>query len=245
MIILPAIDLMGGRVVRLRQGRKEDVTVYDENPGRVARLWAEGGAGWIHVVDLDGAFEGGPRNLEAINAITASCGVPCELGGGLRTLEHLQTALAAGVRRVILGSRAAESLDFVAQAVETLGSEAVAVGIDAKDGKVAVRGWVETTGWDALDLARQVVRLGVGTIIYTDVATDGMLTGPNVKAMADMVQALPGTQIIASGGVSAVHDIRALAEVPGLYGVIVGRALYEGRLTVPEAVAAASIEKTG
>lgn len=227
MIVLPAIDLMRGHVVRLRQGRKEDVTVYSDDPAAFARRWVEEGAEWLHIVDLDGAFTGEPANLAHVLAIVNAAGVPCELGGGMRTVESVQAALDAGVTRVVLGSRACDSMEFVREMATRFGSERIAVGIDAKDGKVAVKGWTETSGWDALTLAQAASVAGAGVIIYTDIATDGMLQGPNLAAMREMVAAVD-VPVIASGGVSTADDITALGAIEGLYGVIVGKALYDG-----------------
>jgi phosphoribosylformimino-5-aminoimidazole carboxamide ribotide isomerase len=227
VIVLPAIDLMRGHVVRLRQGRKEDVTVYSDDPAAFARRWVEEGAEWLHIVDLDGAFTGEPANLAHVLAIVNAAGVPCELGGGMRTVESVQAALDAGVTRVVLGSRACDSMEFVREMATRFGSERIAVGIDAKDGKVAVKGWTETSGWDALTLAQAASVAGAGVIIYTDIATDGMLQGPNLAAMREMVAAVD-VPVIASGGVSTADDITALGAIEGLYGVIVGKALYDG-----------------
>ena len=233
MLILPAIDLMDGQVVRLEQGRADRKTVYDHDPVAMARQWQDQGAQYLHLVDLDGAFHGELRNLSVVRAITGALDVPCELGGGLRTLEALEQVFNAGVQRAIIGSKACESLEFVREAVKAFGGERLAVGIDAKDGKVAIRGWVEVTTWDALDLARAVADLGVGTVIYTDISTDGMLSGPNVAAQRAMRSAIPRSQLIASGGVGCLADIEALTAIDGLYGVIVGKALYDGKVDLP------------
>lgn len=224
---------MGGKVVRLEQGRADRKTVYAHDPVTTARRWQDQGASYLHLVDLDGAFEGELRNLEAVRAITGALEIPCELGGGLRTMEALEKVFAAGVARAILGSKACESLEFIGEAVRAFGGERLAVGIDAKDGKVAVRGWVEVTKWEALELARAVTDLGVGTVIYTDISTDGMLAGPNVAAQRAMRAAVPQAQLIASGGVGSLADIEALRAIEGLYGVIVGKALYDGKLDLP------------
>lgn len=239
MTILPAIDILGGRVVRLRQGRREDVTVYGDDPAAFAVRWRDEGASWLHIVDLDGAFEGAPRNLEAVRRIVTAVRIPCELGGGMRDEPAVQAALDAGIARVIIGSKAAGSLDFVASLVARFGGERIAVGIDARDGKVAVRGWTESSDLTALDLARQAVATGAQTIIYTDIATDGMLGGPNVPAMRAMCETT-NASVIASGGVSAPADVAALRAIPGIGGAIVGKALYDGRTTLPEMLRAAA-----
>lgn len=233
MLILPAIDLMDGQVVRLEQGRADRKTVYHTDPAAMARKWQDEGGQYLHLVDLDGAFTGELKNLDSVRAICAALRVPCELGGGLRTLTALEQVFAAGVSRAIIGSKACESLDFIREAVRTFGGDKLAVGIDAKDGKVAIKGWVEVSTWDALDLARRVTDLGVGTVIYTDISTDGMLQGPNLAAQRAMLAAIPQAQLVASGGVGSLKDIQALRQIPGLYGVIVGKALYDGKISLP------------
>jgi phosphoribosylformimino-5-aminoimidazole carboxamide ribotide isomerase len=235
MTIYPAIDIKSGRCVRLTQGKADQETIYAENPASVAAEFKAAGSPWVHVVDLDGAFLGEPQNLPAIQAI-AGVGLKVQLGGGLRTRVAVDRALALGVTRVVIGTRAAESEAFVGELVQAYG-ERIAVGIDAKDGKVAVKGWVDTTGTGALDLARRMGRLGVRTIIYTDIGTDGMLTGPNFAAQETMLQ-VGGFGVIASGGVSRREDIVRLAELARRYanldGVIVGKALYEKRVNLPD-----------
>jgi len=240
MTIYPAIDIKAGRCVRLTQGKADQETVYSLNPAEVAAQFKAEGSEWVHVVDLDGAFCGQPQNLAAVAAIVAT-GLKVQLGGGLRGAASLARALAAGATRVVLGTRAAESADFVAEMVGLYG-ERVAVGIDAKNGKVAVKGWVDTTDTGALDLALRVSELGVRTIIYTDIGTDGMLTGPNLPAQAAVAEvvAASGARIIASGGVANLADVTALASLArthaNLHGVIIGKAIYEKRLTVAQAL---------
>ncbi len=244
MTIYPAIDIKAGRCVRLTQGKADQETVYSLHPEEVAAQFKAEGAEWVHVVDLDGAFCGEPQNLAAVAAIVAT-GLKVQLGGGLRNAAALDRALATGAQRVVLGTRAAESADFVAEMVGLYG-ERVAVGIDAKNGKVAVKGWVDTTETGALDLARRVAGLGVRTIIYTDIGTDGMLTGPNLPAQAAVADAVAatGAQIIASGGVAQLADVTALAALArshaNLHGVIIGKAIYEKRLSVAQALAEVS-----
>jgi phosphoribosylformimino-5-aminoimidazole carboxamide ribotide isomerase len=231
MTIYPAIDIKGGRCVRLTQGRADQETVYAENPSDVALQFKAAGSSWVHVVDLDGAFAGEPQNLPLVKAI-AALGIKVELGGGLRTLTAVERALDAGVSRVVIGTRAAESAAFVGELVQKFG-EKIAVGIDAKNGMVAVKGWVDTTGTGALALAKQMDELGVQTLIYTDIGTDGMLTGPNFAAQEAMLAA-GKFKVIASGGVSQREDVVKLTELarrhPNLDGVIVGKALYEKRV---------------
>jgi phosphoribosylformimino-5-aminoimidazole carboxamide ribotide isomerase len=238
MTIYPAIDLKGGRCVRLTQGRADQETVYAENPAAVAAEFHAAGSGWVHVVDLDGAFAGEPANLTAVQAIVA-VGMKVELGGGLRTREAVARVLAAGVSRAVIGTRAAESETFVRELVAEFGDQ-IAVGIDAKEGKVAVKGWVDTTALGAVTLAQRMDALGVATIIYTDIGTDGMLTGPNFAAQEIMLQSVKA-RVIASGGVSRREDVVKLAELSHRYanldGVIVGKALYEGRVQLPDLLA--------
>src|SRR5688500_13673703 len=215
--IIPAIDLQGGRCVRLIQGDFSQATVYGDDPPGMARRWEAAGASRIHVVDLDGAKAGGPRQLSVVAEIARAVSVPVQLGGGMRTLEDVDAALAAGVDRIIIGTRAIEEPSFVDEALGRFG-ERVGVGIDAKDGRVAVRGWVDVSDVDALDLARSMAGRGVKTIVYTDIARDGMLIGPNVDAMQRMAEAVPDVAVIASGGVGALGDVLDLAKT-GTVGV--------------------------
>ena len=235
MTIYPAIDIKSGRCVRLTQGRADQETVYAENPADVAKQFLATGSSLVHVVDLDGAFQGEPQNLPAVRSI-ASLGMKVQLGGGLRTRAAVERALGFGVTRVVIGTRAAESESFIAELVREFG-EKIAVGIDAKDGKVAVKGWVDTTGLEALTFAQRMEALGVSTIIYTDIGTDGMMTGPNLKAQEAMLRAVK-CQIIASGGVSRREDVIGLTELnrrhANLNGVIVGKAIYEQRVDLAD-----------
>lgn len=227
MLLYPAIDLMNGQAVRLRQGRAAEKTVYSDDPPAVAREWAGRGGDWLHVVDLDAAFTGVQANLETVRRMVAAIAIPVQLGGGLRDEQAIERALGAGVSRVVIGTRAAESLAFVARAVQRFGGDKIAVGIDARDGMVAVKGWTETTGVAAADLARQVAAAGVAAVIYTDIATDGMLQGPNIAATGEMVSSTP-CPVIASGGVSSARDLALLDGIHGLSGAIIGRALFDG-----------------
>ena len=233
MIILPAIDLKDGKCVRLRQGRAEDVTVYGDDPAQQARDWREQGGQELHVVDLDGAFAGTPRHAEVIRRIIEAFGGPVEVGGGIRTPEALNAVIEAGAARAIIGSAALDDPEFLASAVELYG-ERIAVGIDARNGFVQTKGWVETTKVKATDLAEAVAKAGVKTIIYTDTATDGMLGGPNLTQMAAICDAAPTCQITASGGVSSPYDVANLKalERTNLRAAIVGKALYDGRTTL-------------
>ena len=233
MVILPAIDLKGGVCVRLRQGRAEDVTTYNDDPAAQARDWRDQGGRELHVVDLDGAFAGTPKHAEIIREIIEAFGGPVEVGGGLRTPEALDAVIEAGATRAIIGSAALEDPEFLTRAVEQYGDR-IAVGIDARDGFVQTRGWVTTTAVKATDLAKAVEKIGVKTIIYTDTATDGMLGGPNLEQMAAICDAAPSCQITASGGVSSPTDVKNLMALgkPNLRAAIVGKALYDGRATI-------------
>ena len=235
MVILPAIDLKDGKCVRLRQGRADDVTVYGDDPAEQARDWANQGGQELHVVDLDGAFAGTPKHADVIRKIIAAFGGPVEVGGGLRTPEALAAVIEAGATRAIIGSAALEDPEFLASAVELYGDR-IAVGIDARNGFVQTKGWVETTQTRATDLAQAVAKAGVKTIIYTDTATDGMLGGPNLAQMAAICDAAPTCQITASGGVSSPFDVENLKalERSNLRAAIVGKALYDGRTTLRE-----------
>jgi phosphoribosylformimino-5-aminoimidazole carboxamide ribotide isomerase len=241
MQLYPAIDLMSGQAVRLRQGRADEKTVYSDDPVAVARDWEARGGDWLHVVDLDAAFAGEQTNLGVVRKIVQAIGVPLQLGGGIRDAAAIERALGAGVSRVVIGTRAAEDESFVARAVENFGGDKIAVGIDARDGFVAVRGWTESTKVAAADLARRVGELGVGAVIYTDIATDGMLQGPNIKAIKEILTCTKAP-VLASGGVSSAADLCALAEVGGLAGAIIGKALFDGRIqgNLREAMARAS-----
>lgn len=239
--ILPAVDLKGGKCVRLCQGRADDETVYGEDPAAQAREWVRQGAAWLHVVDLDGAFQGRPAHLDVIGQMVAAAGIPVECGGGLRTDADLDALLARGVRRAILGTRALERVEELAALAQRFG-ERLAVGIDARDGLVQVKGWTETSRTTAVELAARAAAAGVRTIIYTDTATDGMLRGPNFAGNAELCDAVgPDCRVIASGGITTADDIRRLRALgkANLAGAIVGKALYEGRTTLPDLLAAA------
>lgn len=229
MQLYPAIDLMGGQAVRLRQGRASEKTVYSNTPPAVAREWEARGGDWLHIVDLDAAFTGRHANLDCARAITAAVSIPVQMGGGMRDEESIRNALDAGVSRVVIGTRAAEDPDFIRRAVERFGGEKIAVGIDARDGRVAVKGWTESTGIEAAALAGELAAAGIGALIYTDIATDGMLQGPNLAAVASMVRAA-ACPVIASGGVSSAGDLADLGGIAGLEGAIIGKALFDGRI---------------
>jgi phosphoribosylformimino-5-aminoimidazole carboxamide ribotide isomerase len=236
MIIFPAIDIRGGKCVRLLQGDYNRETVYSENPAEQAELWQKQGGRFLHLVDLDGAREGHPVNLKTVKAICEKIEIPCELGGGIRTYDDATRVLDLGVARIILGTAACDSPTLVEQLIEKLGAEKIVIGIDARDGKAAIKGWLESSGRDAVELAVKFSETGVKRIIYTDISTDGMLKGPNLEAVAKLCDRIPEGRIIASGGVSRPRDIKNLKalEKANLEGAIVGKALYDGRTSLKE-----------
>jgi phosphoribosylformimino-5-aminoimidazole carboxamide ribotide isomerase len=233
--ILPAIDLRGGRCVRLLQGDYARETVFSDDPAAMARRWADAGARRLHVVDLDGARTGRPENLSIVRQIAASVAVPVQLGGGIRDREAVLAALEAGVERVILGTALVTGAPNVIDALLAELGEQVVVGVDARDGRVAVQGWTETTGRDVVELARELESRGARRLVYTDISSDGMLAGPNLEGIRRMVEAL-SIPVIAAGGVSSAADVRRLAELAplGLEGVIIGKALYTGAVRLEE-----------
>lgn len=234
MQIYPAIDLRDGKCVRLKQGDYAQETVFGADPAAMAQRWVADGATYLHLVDLDGAKEGKPINGKSIRAIVKASGVPCQLGGGLRTEDDIKQALGWGVTRVIVGTKALQSPAWIAQMTQRFPGRIV-LGIDAKGGKVATQGWLDVSEITALDLARQCARPPLSAIIYTDISRDGMMQGANVAAMAEMAAAVP-LPVIASGGVTTLDDVKRLQE-NGLAGCIIGRALYEGQLNLREVVA--------
>jgi phosphoribosylformimino-5-aminoimidazole carboxamide ribotide isomerase len=234
MIPIPAIDLLGGRCVRLSQGQYDQETVYGDDPVAMALHWQALGAQRLHVVDLDGAKEGSPRNHDLIAGIAMTLTIPVQVGGGIREAETIEKLLTLGVDRCILGTRAAQDRPWAEQMFRAFG-ERLILGIDAKDGFVAVKGWLETTALTAVELALALKPVGAARIIYTDISRDGMLTGPNVEATARLA-AETGMAVIASGGMSTLDDLRHLAQHPGIEGAIIGRALYTGAIDLAEAV---------
>jgi phosphoribosylformimino-5-aminoimidazole carboxamide ribotide isomerase len=245
MIILPAIDLKGGRCVRLRQGLADEGTVYSDDPVEMAKYWEAEGGEFLHVVDLDGAFDGSPAHLDVIGRIVAAISIPVEVGGGLRSDDDVRRLLETGAERAIIGTRAFSDTDSLAETVKKFGDH-IAVGIDARDGLVQVKGWVETTDMPAVDLACRADALGVKTLIVTDTATDGMMVGTNVAAMDEVCRAV-SCNVIASGGVTAPKDVKELTALqhPNLYGAIVGKALYEKTTTLAEMKAACGEREKG
>jgi len=236
MIIFPAIDIRAGRCVRLTEGRFDKETVFSDHPAAMAKRWQNEGAEFLHLVDLDGALAGQPRNMEVVRDIIASVTLPVQLGGGIRTIANIEDALAAGVQRVILGSAAVRNPKLVAEVGKLYGDKIV-VGIDARDGQVAVDGWGIGSGISAGELAKQMADLGVARIIYTDISRDGTLSGVNVAATVALAK-VAGIPVIASGGVKSIQDIVDLLAVSadGIEGVIVGKAIYTGALELAEAI---------
>jgi len=234
LIVIPAIDLKDGQCVRLVQGDPANQTVYSADPAAVARRWQVDGAPYLHVVDLDGAFAGEPRNMDAIRGILNVVDIPVQVGGGIRAADTIEKLLSAGVERVILGTVACESPPLVADWCRRFGPEHIVVGIDARDGMVAVRGWQEATAVSALDLAQTMAAAGVRRLIFTDIHRDGMLTGPNLESLRVICGA--GIPVIASGGISSLADARSVASLAGegVEGMIIGKALYTGDVELRE-----------
>ncbi len=229
MLVIPAIDLDAGRCVRLVQGDFDRQTVYGDDPVEIARRWADLGARWLHVVDLDGARAGRPAQLDLVERI-ARVGVPVQLGGGLRSLEHVREALERGATRVVLGTAAVEAPDLLRAAIVAYGAERVVLGVDARDGLVATRGWRQTTTVRALDVVSEALRVGVERVVFTDIARDGTLSSPNYAALEEVVRT--GARVIASGGVASRAHLERLAGIDGVEAAIVGRALYDGTLSI-------------
>ena len=238
MILIPAIDLYEGKGVRLYKGRYEDMTVYTENPVSTAKEIEAAGASWLHVVDLQGARDGTPVNLPVVKKIVQSTSLSVEMGGGIRSLKTIETILDAGVKRVILGTKALEDEAFLKEALERFGS-AIAVGVDARGGKVATHGWTNTTDVDAEDFIRHLSELGVQTVIATDISKDGAMNGTN-RPLYERLKPIP-VQIIASGGVSSLDDIAALRTI-GVYGAILGKAMYTGAVDLREGLQTAEAD---
>ena len=233
MQIIPAIDLRGGRCVRLRQGNYDDETVFGEDPAAMAAHWVSQGAQRLHLVDLDGARAGRLGNLDSVRAISLRVQVPCQVGGGVRTSETVAELLALGVDRVIVGTGAVTEPEWFRQLCQAF-PQRVCLGLDARDGKIAIEGWTRTSRTAPVDLARHLAGLPLAAIIYTDISRDGMMGGVNLDAIRELTQAV-STPVIASGGVTTLDDVRALARLP-VAGCIVGRALYEGKISLPEAL---------
>jgi len=240
MIVIPAIDIKDGRCVRLLQGRMEDETIYGDTPWEMALRWQAAGAAILHIVDLNGAFEGRGVNDDAVARIVEHVDMLTELGGGIRDMARIDALLSMGISRVILGTAAVENPGLVSEALQRHGPDRILVGIDAKNGIAATRGWATDGGTPAVDLALDMKRRGVERIVYTDIARDGMLVGPNIAETARMARET-GLKVVASGGVSSLDDIRALKklEPDGVDSVITGKAIYEGKFRLEEAIEAA------
>ena len=235
MIILPAIDIKDGRCVRLYHGDFDRLTIYDADPVRVAQRWQDAGASWLHVVDLDGALNGQPASFEVIQRIRGAVSLHIQCGGGMRTLAAMQRMLDTGIDRIVLGTIAVTDPDLLREALRRW-PERVVVGLDARDGRVAIAGWRETSQVQATTLASQLCASGVSRFVYTDIARDGALRGPNLPALQTMQAVIsPGGALIASGGISAVADLQAIAQL-GIEGAIVGKALYTGAIDLAQAI---------
>jgi len=234
MRLYPAIDIKNGQCVRLKQGKFDDVLVYSDKPHEVAMQWEECNASYIHVVDLDGALEGRFTNSEALKKIVDSVAIPVQTGGGIRTCSDIEKNLELGISRVIIGTKAVQSPAFVEEMIKTFGADKIVVGIDARNGMVAIEGWEKISGTSAIELAHVMRECGVNTIVYTDIAKDGMLQGPNLTHTKEMIDKT-GLEIIASGGVSKMKDLDDLEGI-GAKGVIIGKALYEKRIDLLTAI---------
>ncbi|NWG18264.1 MAG: 1-(5-phosphoribosyl)-5-[(5-phosphoribosylamino)methylideneamino]imidazole-4-carboxamide isomerase [Chloroflexi bacterium] len=243
MIIYPAIDMRGGKVVRLKEGDPARQTVFGDDPLATAQLWVEAGAVWIHMVNLDGAFSETNDNLRIVEAV-ARLGVRVQFGGGLRQMDDLARAFEIGVSRVVLGTAAVQQPEMVAQAVRRWGAERICVGLDARGGKIATHGWRQVADLTPVELGRQMMALGVRHALYTDVSRDGGLSGVNIQDTVRLAEAT-GLQVIASGGVRSLEDVRALAETGSVAGAIIGMALYEKRFTLQEALTLAGGKDAG
>ena len=248
MLIIPAIDIRDGKCVRLVKGRLEEETVYSDNPAEMARLWEETGAPMLHLVDLDGAFAGESKNLSVIGRIRESVTIPLQLGGGIRTLEAMENILAMGVNRLVLGTAAVQDPELLGQAVAKFGDK-IAVGVDNKEGKVAVEGWKSYSSQGVLDFARSLEQIGVTRVIYTDTSRDGTLVGPNIEGIREFLQTVPGIRIIISGGIASIDNLKVLVEMsrsyPNIEGAILGKSLYSNAIKLEEALEIGGVEVAG
>jgi phosphoribosylformimino-5-aminoimidazole carboxamide ribotide isomerase len=234
MRLFPAIDIKNGQCVRLRQGSFQDVLVYSDVPLKIAKQWEAAGASFIHIVDLDGALVGHSVNDEVIKTIVNEVKIPVQVGGGIRTIKDIENKLSLGIERVIIGTKAVKDPGFIKDAVSTFGSGKIVIGIDAKDGMVAIEGWEKISNYQAVTLAMEMKQYGIKTIVYTDISKDGMLQGPNITHTKEMVETT-GLNIIASGGISSLKDLEMLQEI-NVYGAIMGKALYENRIELRKAI---------
>jgi len=236
MLVIPAIDIKGGKVVRLKQGRPEKETIYSKSPVEMAKRWESFGVKLIHVVDLDGAFQGELKNLKAIRDIAKAVKTKIEAGGGIRDIETIERVLDTGVNKVCIGTKAIE-MKFLAAISKSPFRKMVVISVDAKDGLVCTKGWVEKTAVKAIDLAKEAVKFGIKTINYTDISKDGMLEGPNIAGLIELLS-VRGIDVVASGGITTIEDVKRLKalEKDGLKGMIIGKALYEGRIDLGDAI---------
>jgi len=238
MLVIPAIDLKGGKCVRLSQGRMEEETVYSDSPLMIAKKWEKLGAKLLHVVDLDGAISGEPKNGKLIIEIAKSISIPVQIGGGIRNFQIAEEYFQKGIARIILGTAAYDNIGFIEQVSRNY-PKRVVIGIDAKDGMVAIKGWVEVTEKRALEVAKRFENCEIASIIYTDISKDGMMMGPNIEAIKKFASSL-NIPVIASGGISSLDDLKKIADIAhcGIEGVIIGKALYTGRIDLREAIRA-------
>jgi len=238
MIVIPAVDISSGKCVRLRQGKKGDIKEYSDNPLEMALKWENEGAELLHLIDLDRTIDDSEQNINIIENIVKILKIPVELGGGLRTMNDIEWALSIGVERVIIGTSVVENRKFVEEALRRFGNKKIIAGIDARNGYTAIRGWKETTKIKAIELAVEIEKMGIMTIIYTDIKRDGMLTGPNIEETKEIIKST-NLKIIASGGISSIEDIKNLKSLnqPRLEGVIIGKALYEDKFSLKDAMA--------
>lgn len=234
MIIIPAIDLKDGNCVRLTQGKKDAQTVYSRDPVATAKKWESNGAKLLHIIDLDGAFSGNQKNLEAIIKIRKAIKIQIQVGGGIRDIGNVLNLFSAGINRIIIGTKAIEDPEFLTYLCNKYPGK-ILIGIDAKNGMVAIKGWEEVTQVSAIDLAKRLEMVGAAGIIYTDISRDGMMIGPNIEATRDMVESIK-IPVIASGGISSIDDIKNLMKIKNLWGVITGKAIYTGSLDLKEAI---------
>ena len=234
MQLYPAIDIKNGQCVRLRQGQFQDSQIYSKNPIEIARLFVSQGASFIHMVDLDGALVGFSVNDTVFKEIAGEINIPIQVGGGIRTIKDIENKIELGINKVIIGTKAVENPAFVKEAVKEFGSDRIVIGIDAKDGMVAIQGWEKVSTVSAIDLAMQVKDIGVKTIVYTDISKDGMLLGPNVEQTKELSD-VTGLDVIASGGVSSMKDLELIAG-SGVHGAIIGKALYEKKVDLAKAI---------
>ena len=234
MKLFPAIDIKNGQCVRLRQGSFRDVLVYSDKPLKVAKQWEAYGASFIHIVDLDGALVGHSVNEEVIKEIVQHVSIPVQVGGGIRTIKDIDHKLSLGIDRVIIGTKAVKDPGYIKEAIQTFGADKIIIGIDAKNGMVAIEGCETISNYQAVSLAMEMKKAGVNTVVYTDISKDGMLQGPNIPHTREMVQET-GLNIIASGGISSLKDLELLQEID-VYGAIIGKALYENKIEFKKAV---------